>query len=367
MIGIKEVTTAEGKTYQLGELAEMYYERLKKGTQNIGCHRFVKGESDSKITALKAKIESIKDSHTQIASELLEVVDGLQKEKQRKELITASPEDLEEYTKYSSSYINTLSQLEGDDKKGFSKTVKPLYDEILDILDYKSMRSNDIGLWLAKQLNIRSCLYCNAQSTLTIDAKVNEATGEVSGSGKALFQFDHFFPKSIYPYLSLSFYNLVPSCASCNQGKSSEPASLNTHFHPYYRDSLDFNFQVSPTSAINSAIQGMRSFDDLVIQPPYENPNTLSSMEEKHLKLYRLDHIYQEYKDLAGEIYAKAHIYNDSYREEILNLFNEASSNTLTEEELNRLIVGNYIEDGELHKRSLSKFMKDIAKDSGLI
>jgi hypothetical protein len=32
--------------------------------------------------------------------------------------------------------------------------------------------------------------------------------------------YDHFYPKAIYPFFALYFYNLIPSCKVCNKMKS---------------------------------------------------------------------------------------------------------------------------------------------------
>jgi len=272
----------------------------------------------------------------------------------RKWLITAKPQEMEAAT--ITSCMESLRN---------NKTVT---DTLLEnIIGYSSsFRSSNDAIWLAKQLNIRSCLYCNAQSTLTVESQKTTKEGKKIIENKALFQFDHFYPKSEYPLFSLSFYNLIPSCASCNQGKSAEATSLDKHFHPYHHKSLPVKFQVKPSTVITAAMQGLRSFSELEIQPYYNQASDNPDIQE-HLRLFRLDAIYKEHKDLAGEIYAKAHIYNDSYRQEILDLFNKASNNTFSADELDRLIVGNYIDDEDLHKRPLAKFMRDIAEDSGLI
>jgi len=57
-----------------------------------------------------------------------------------------------------------------------------------------------------------------------------------TGGLKARFQFDHFYSKKQFPYLSISLYNLIPSCAPCNLSKGDKPIALNTHYHPYYSD-----------------------------------------------------------------------------------------------------------------------------------
>jgi len=58
---------------------------------------------------------------------------------------------------------------------------------------------------------------------------------------------DHFFPKSLYPFLSIHPYNLVPVCTECNGKfkKAIDPIkdhtceSLLDTFHPYQRPAID--------------------------------------------------------------------------------------------------------------------------------
>jgi len=45
---------------------------------------------------------------------------------------------------------------------------------------------------------------------------------------------DHFLPKSSYPWFSVLPENLIPSCRSCNTGKSAVIADDSQYFHPYY-------------------------------------------------------------------------------------------------------------------------------------
>ncbi|MCG3656466.1 hypothetical protein ACOTWK_10100 [Aliarcobacter butzleri] len=59
-----------------------------------------------------------------------------------------------------------------------------------------------------KDLNITVCPYCNRNYIFNF---------KKSNSLKATAQLDHFFDKSTYPYFSISIFNLVPSCQTCNQ------------------------------------------------------------------------------------------------------------------------------------------------------
>jgi len=97
---------------------------------------------------------------------------------------------------------------------------------------YGSFRQSIHCLWFAKTLGIRTCLYCNTAYTLI-------AEGHCPSAAKALFEFDHFYPKSLYPWLSLSMHNLIPSCGTCNRILSDDqkPAHLST-------DHLDKLFKV---------------------------------------------------------------------------------------------------------------------------
>jgi hypothetical protein len=65
------------------------------------------------------------------------------------------------------------------------------------------------GVKIVQNFPCKTCYYCNGQ-LIGMNIKHNSL----------ILQFDHFFPQDLYPYLAISYYNLIPSCASCNQRKS---------------------------------------------------------------------------------------------------------------------------------------------------
>lgn len=68
---------------------------------------------------------------------------------------------------------------------------------------------------------------------------------------KGLFQFDHFYDKSDYPYLSMSLYNLIPSCSSCNHQK--RITQLDIRYNPYFKAiSYEFHFKVVDSFQLRS-------------------------------------------------------------------------------------------------------------------
>ena len=74
--------------------------------------------------------------------------------------------------------------------------------------------------------------------------------------------------------------------------------------------------------------------------------------------------IYSTQKDVAEELILKAEVYTESYRKSLIRDFPKIFTDAnLT----NRLIVGNYVDKNEIHRRPMSKFMQDLAKQLGLI
>jgi hypothetical protein len=82
---------------------------------------------------------------------------------------------------------------------------------------------------LMAKLRIDTCPYCNRSFTFTI-----KKSGLSGKSAKIITpEIDHFFPRKHHPLLSISYYNLIPSCSNCNRFKSSKPVLPNMLVHPY--------------------------------------------------------------------------------------------------------------------------------------
>lgn len=60
--------------------------------------------------------------------------------------------------------------------------------------------------------------FSNENKNLHVCAFCDEARIGTRRKGQLYADIDHFFPKSIYPHLSIHPYNLVPACHSCNSG-----------------------------------------------------------------------------------------------------------------------------------------------------
>ena len=89
---------------------------------------------------------------------------------------------------------------------------------------------------------LRVCPYCG----LTI----------IEPSNRTKHQIDHFFPKGKYPFLALSYYNLIPSCDKCNESPNKgqndpiEQAAKGKKIqHPYILNDSIVRFNLRLTGA----------------------------------------------------------------------------------------------------------------------
>ncbi len=200
---------------------------------------------------------------------------------------------------------------------------------------------------LASKLNVDVCPYCNRNYTFTVK----------SNNGSTRPQFDHFYDKATYPILALSFYNLIPSCPTCNTTmKGKKPFSLKTHIHPYeegFENKAHFSLHVKDSLFYYD----VKSFDTSL--------KTEDARVQNNIKDFGLEKLYERHKDIVLELIQKAEIYNESYLDELMQ--NYEGIFFKNREDLMRLVTCGYVSDDDLHKRPLSKLIKDISTELKLL
>lgn len=202
------------------------------------------------------------------------------------------------------------------------------------------------AIWLMKRLNISVCPYCNRSYTFTVEEKPEDAKRYVRP------ELDHFFPKSKYAHLALSFYNLVPSCPQCNHLKGDNEFD----YHPYFGD---LNGNEGPRIEVENVrrdAKGMLVFpDDPKLRILEGNENT---------RVLGLQELYEQHEDYVKEILDKIQAYNKDYYDSLVISFQGMGK---TQEEIDRLVWGNYIEEAAQEKRPLSKMTRDLLTQFGVI
>lgn len=209
-----------------------------------------------------------------------------------------------------------------------------------------SYDSKSFNKWdFINTINIDTCPYCNRNYIYT--AKKNK---EIKP------QIDHFYPKVKYPILGLSYFNLIPSCQSCNGfGAKEENDPLDVGLiNPYLLNINDFVF--------THKIKNIAIINPLVGKSDVEVH--FKSALQGHLDIFNLKDLYELHNDHALELIIKKRIkYSKKYRDYLSSYKGLQFSKT----EIDRMILGNYALEKEQHKRPLSKLYQDLGKELGLI
>lgn len=265
-----------------------------------------------------------------------------------KELIIANPERLSELK---GKIERQLRIFNNNEKESINTNLREIFD--YDNWVQRKFNNENNGNYLAQQLQINTCPYCNRAYTFTI------SKGEKSIVRP---EFDHFFDKSTYPYLALSLYNLVPSCHSCNHIKHKKEFKLSTHFHPY-REGFDNELRF--TICIDNVNFVANSKDFKIGLKRYFVSKNKYKKAKRNLNDFELWKLYDYHKDYVQELIWKSKVYSDSY---IKDLFQQYEGSLFSDiSDVKRLITGNYTELEDLIKRPLSKLTHDIAEELGLL
>lgn len=253
-----------------------------------------------------------------------------------KKIIKAKPDEIKTWSK---GPLNSIGLCKAFNKK------------ILEVFRYKDQRGNKYFKSYFKRLGIKACVYCNAQSTIIASTQ--------TGGLNARFECDHVLNKDDYPVFSMSFYNLYPSCSTCNRIKQKDKIA----FDLYVENEVDIHpdrFLFSLDEASHSLYLAEKDQNELVVlfKDCYDIQGEID-------KKFHLTGTYMQHIDIAEELIRKKKVYTPKY----MDILNEEFFKLFPDEKdfRDRLIIGNYSRPEEIHKRPLSKFSQDIARQIGLL
>ncbi|AUX16954.1 hypothetical protein AQ623_00515 [Flavobacterium columnare] len=112
----------------------------------------------------------------------------------------------------------------------------------------------------------------------------------------------------------------------------------------------DYKFKL----ASNSKAKYLVTRDKNTIEVEFEEPNYESNEFEKFNNVFHIEGIYKTQNDLVEELLIKSQIYNDSYIKSLKIGFQKLNLNP---EIFKRIIVGNYTQDIDIHKRPMVKLL----------
>ncbi|WP_247933730.1 HNH endonuclease [Streptococcus gordonii] len=163
-----------------------------------------------------------------------------------------------------------------------------------------------------------------------------------SSNNKNTCELDHFWHKSQFPIFAASFFNLIPSCPSCNRNKGTHSFLLSPYKNEISSDSR-ITFSWWPLEgdflANHNSIR--------IISETYNN-------YDNDYSLLDLESLYQIHSDLVLDIILKKLFIPSHYLNEINKIL------PLSKNDIDRLFTGAYTTEKDYHKRPLSKLISDI-------
>jgi len=250
-------------------------------------------------------------------------------------ILLATPEELK-----------TLAVKNDAAKTDFSYFRTTLYenlnDKVYEIVSPEGTKTFYNARTLIDWLGITVCPYCNRNFIYN------------AGSRRSS-ELDHFYSESEYPWLAVSFYNLIPSCKVCNQQKLTKTLPVN----PYQTKAFtDWKFRLKIRSA--NFYYDTKSFK---IYGDAGNKLENELMRE-HISTLYLNKQYEKHKDYILEVIQKHVAYNDDYIDSLFRQFE--GSLFKNREDVLRFVYANFITEEEIGNRPLAKLTKDITGQLGL-
>lgn len=216
------------------------------------------------------------------------------------------------------------------------------------IFRYKNFSERKVAYDILKKMNIQVCPYCNRQYIMTLKNK------------KVRPQFDHYYPKSDYPYLALSLFNLIPCCSICNMAKSDLDTSANPILYPYDEEfGYDIRFTIQEKDDISLFQYASGCSDEFDVG--IANPNNVLAAETTlQIEKLHLIELYNEHKDYVKNILRHHYVYTDKRIEELYNSFPDLFDST---DDVRNSMHMSYLHKKDWGKRPLAKLTCDILDD----
>ena len=220
---------------------------------------------------------------------------------------------------------------------------------------YTNFSNRSFGYRWAEKLGVTVCPYCNRSYIFTVRS--------YKGHRKARPQYDHFFPKSIYPYLAVSIYNLIPSCSVCNGGKSDVNSFENgkvKYLNPYVEGYGTKTVLRVSAKRKKDRIHGYLGLADEYTVSPESAPEVDDEMVKRiknTWEMLKLGPLYEKHSDYIRNILQAKHIYSEEYLDQLMKNFPGMFKSM---DDLKNTVYFNYLDEENWGRRILAKLTHDL-------
>ena len=186
---------------------------------------------------------------------------------------------------------------------------------------------------LLSLIGIEICPYCQRNYISSYEENNDE---------KTTADLDHFYPKSLYPFLALSLYNFIPSCQICNSRFKGNKDVCDS-IYPYEEGFDELGVKFKTSKEVISEILGEKK-SDFSVEIDCKN------IEDKEKK----DKVENSIGNLGlDRVYKKSH---NQYIQDLLYTIEKYPENYLE-------ACGEMFENDNDKKKQLEEYFKDIVKE----
>ncbi|WP_370391075.1 hypothetical protein [uncultured Winogradskyella sp.] len=226
---------------------------------------------------------------------------------------------------------------------------------VKSIFGYENYRDNGNAKTNFAKLNLNYCPYCNKQPLEQI-----KKTDNLTGASRilALHQLDHFYPRARYPYLAVSFFNLIPGCSPCNTDlKLEKDFNIVSHINPFHKSFNDyFRFRLSKVV--------VNTFNEVELEIDNKKPHSDNSIVDfELLQRYNHENTKKRIFDQLVALKNRSEGVRKSYKSQFIGLFGQADiSNVNLLKSQGVPITVNQISNYEM-----GKMKRDVCLQLGLL
>lgn len=194
-----------------------------------------------------------------------------------------------------------------------------------------------------KERDLKICPYCGR-----VPIDVAEVDGSVSKP-----YIDHFLPKRKYPFLAMSYMNLIPACHTCNE--DANKGDMDPLLYPNHEFRL-----INPHEFYDAAVKFGYSYNQQG-ENKEENFRVLSNaengyLEEGYLQKLKLRNFYSNQTLEVKDVYRRFTTATNSLKKFLYNL----GLNKTFLHDMEERTLGYKLNENEAPKRLMYKFRKDL-------
>lgn len=192
--------------------------------------------------------------------------------------------------------------------------------------------------------SLKYCPYCNADTVYAFEKNNTKKPRKVVSA------LDHFYPKSQYPFLALSLYNLVPVCSRCNS-QMKGCTDMADVANPYIEDIHQNVFFFPVIGSIQPASN--KSCSVAVLPRNGCDPKAI-----EFVRRFELESLYSSaFARDAWLCMEKMRLFTPEFRRDLERRINQRDPRFIES-----LLFGMPLEEAEINKTRLGKMTLDIFK-----